>query len=329
MKSKNRQDLVRLRSDRKIYRISEILAGMTPPLDYDFAMLFFAGLAAVGSTNTLTNALKSVRMTKEVRAYVERGLFWLDYFYHAEHFLRDTLKLDTEVDNEQKSDDERKVGAYPYIPFPRDQFCFALNSVIGKRDEMGVRPPKKFIDVGCGIADKLILAEMLGLDAYGIEYNDMTCTIGRDNLTKFFMSLPEYSHWVKNQEDGSVTVEKNHFSKSKVDDVVITDRIIHGNALEFDFSPFDVIYMYRPMADNENMTKLWKQVFKTMHTGAVAYDVTDSVAPARKAMEQLAKQDANKYTFPSDDIGSSYPPAYLLTNLAEHPFRAFPVKDKP
>lgn len=67
-------------------------------------------------------------------------------------------------------------------------------------------------------------------------------------------------------------------------------NIIEGDALELDYSEYDVIYMYRPIANYDLMTALQRRVMTTMKAGAVYVCVG-----------QNNSDDSNNTLFPSLD----------------------------
>jgi hypothetical protein len=57
---------------------------------------------------------------------------------------------------EEKSEEEKEIAAYEYIPYSRTGFVKLVKVVKNKFK------PKHFIDIGCGIGDKVLLAYLFG-----------------------------------------------------------------------------------------------------------------------------------------------------------------------
>lgn len=143
------------------------------------------------------------------------------------------------VGPEKHQQTEPKPGYYPYIALYPMQFISLINRAIQLRNESKIaevtRKPSgltKFIDVGCGIGDKVYIArEILQLDASGIEY------------------IPETA------------------AKARA---VMPDAKIHeGDAFDFDFGEYDLIYMYRPICDVKLYRQLYMHIAQTARIGAV------------------------------------------------------------
>jgi hypothetical protein len=127
---------------------------------------------------------------------------------------------------------------YPYIPLDYGMF-FRL---LGCLEKVG-----KFIDVGCGIGDKVLTANLVfGAEAEGIEYTPQTYYIGKYYLDK----LGKYpvTHWDSKPPE---------------------TKLIFGDAFDHDFKKYDTIYLYHPICDEQLMHKLYLHIFKTMKNGAV------------------------------------------------------------
>lgn len=100
----------------------------------------------------------------------------------------------------------RQDGSFKYIPYKYEKFIELL------KDKKG-----KFLDVGCGIGDKVMIAKELGFDAHGIEKDK-----------KLFKIADKYLFNIKNID-----------------------------AFGFDdYDKFDVIYMYKPYEDEKKLKQL-------------------------------------------------------------------------
>lgn len=128
----------------------------------------------------------------------------------------------------RQSEYEREQGFYHYIGMSVEGFLHYMNPVpdIAQR---------RFIDVGCGIGDKLIAARLLlGIkDVSGVEYNNATFGVAQKLAGK------------------------------------IANRLIHDDAFNVDFSTWDLIYMYHPMQNDTAQADLWRHCVRTMPEGGI------------------------------------------------------------
>ena len=116
---------------------------------------------------------------------------------------------------------------FHYIPYNLESFYRILEFFKQNYPQFN-----NFIDVGCGIGDKLLIAKNLfNYNVTGIEYSSYTYKIA--------------------QEVG----DKYDFN------------VVNIDAFDFDFSPFNLIYMYSPIRDNELMNKLHDKVLCELNKG--------------------------------------------------------------
>lgn len=108
------------------------------------------------------------------------------------------------------------------------------------RDRLG-EGRLKFCDVGSGIGTKLFLADHMGFEPQGIELNEQYVNISRRLFS-------EYS-------------------------------VQHLNALDADFSPYDVVYSYRIAKDDNMQEQVNKHIVDSMKDGAIyfANDTKDTL----------------------------------------------------
>lgn len=119
--------------------------------------------------------------------------------------------------------------SYGWIPFPADCFVEILTDAFRA---LGNETGKSFLDVGCGIGTKVLLAATM-FDAHGIE-------ISEEHL--------ELSHRLG----------------------CPTNRTFKADALDYNgYHRFDFIYFYRPIRDEEIQTCLEEHIRKSMKVGAV------------------------------------------------------------
>lgn len=89
----------------------------------------------------------------------------------------------------------------------------------------------KFLDIGCGIGNIVLLANILGFDAYGLEYKKEIYDIAKSLAGK--------------------------------------NNIFKGNMATFEkYSEYDVLYYYEPMCDGRAMEKFAIKLAKAMKVGA-------------------------------------------------------------
>ena len=136
--------------------------------------------------------------------------------------------------------DESRKDYYPYIPLHPMRFLNVLKSL---RLLFGHR--ESFIDVGCGIGEKVLLAHHTEMfdKCYGIEYSS-------------------YTHDI---------------AKSKIEPIIGSNTIIYGDAFAHDFSTYDTIYMYCPIQNPDTMLRLLEYIYKTMREDAIIIFFNGSV----------------------------------------------------
>ena len=178
--------------------------------------------------------------------------------------MRNYFDLDTTINHFEQalnplSDAEIKAheakGAFRYIPYRINAFLEQLQVAITARSILG--KGLKFIDVGCGIGTKVLLAQLQGCEAYGLEINPKYVAVAR-------RLLPDI---------GPFDTPKSRCLKRKR----AVPRIIRGDALTFDYSPYDIIYFYCPQRKVSNgkgmmvsfEMQLEEQILKTATPGSV------------------------------------------------------------
>jgi len=137
-----------------------------------------------------------------------------------------------------------KDGGYTCIHLHLDQFMSAMRSLV---TYMNWKPKHlrrlKFIDVGCGVGQKVFVAHLLGFDSYGLEL--------RKELV---------------EEAKNVTANLHMFKTDRC----ATNFFMLGDALKFkNYSDYDVIYFYCPLFKHELQVKLEKRVQTQAKKGAI------------------------------------------------------------
>jgi hypothetical protein len=164
---------------------------------------------------------------------------------------------------EEKSKKEMENGYYKYIPYSRDSF---INLVV---DIQKKNKAKRFIDVGSGIGDKVILAYIFGNfdKVSGVELNETTY-----HVSKYFL------------EGGMLPFEKrkDYFKDKKELEPKTKINLLNVDAFDYDFSNDDFIYMYVPISTSSIMHKLHLKILKEMPIKGIIVDVgaNDSIQSA-------------------------------------------------
>lgn len=140
--------------------------------------------------------------------------------------------------NHRQDDVEIERGYYQYVGLEPRSFRKLLDDAA---PELEKRASMSFIDVGSGIGDKVYLAHKLGFgEVTGIEYNTYTHAIAKATMARIGLT---------------------------------SATLLRGDAIEHDYSPYDVIYMYRPIEGVRYLTLLLERVLDTMKPGATTVDV--------------------------------------------------------
>src|SRR5579859_1239297 len=133
-----------------------------------------------------------------------------------------------------------KDGGYKCINLDIYDFLTSMQLAIKHLKLTGKqRGEIKFIDVGCGVGEKVYLADMLGFDAYGLEL--------RDPLIKRAMKLFHALQIFKSEP-----------------------FFLQGNALKFtEYSDYDIIYFYCPLFDIDLEKQMEKRIAVQGKSGAL------------------------------------------------------------
>ena len=155
----------------------------------------------------------------------------LDTIYPAS--VRSSVWSETKPDNER---DNHAYIAYDHTRFAR---------IISKWSRE-LRGDVNFIDVGCGIGDKLLMARYF-VDRIksitGVEINAHTY-----NLGEFFTK--QVRKWLNTPF-----------------------TVIEGDAFDIDYEEYNLIYMFRPIAGNKRMCELYKHILETMPVDGMMIEV--------------------------------------------------------
>lgn len=123
----------------------------------------------------------------------------------------------------------------------------------------------KFLDIGCGIGNVVLLAQHIGFDAYGLEYNKKICNIARKIVGKY--------------------------------------HIFSGDMTEFKkYGEYDILYYYLPMNSRTAMAKFDEKLIKEVKPGAYVipyggYSSTIHLFTESKEFEEVKLQKAETTVF--------------------------------
>ena len=140
--------------------------------------------------------------------------------------------------------------AFPYIPFPNRDFIRAL-TLVKKHFPNAL----SFCDVGCGIGTKVALARAYGFKASGVELRKKYIK----EAEKLYL---EYRDSIK---------------------------LFHQNAMDHNYSQYDVIYYYRPIPCDKLMRKLVSLIFDQMEAGSIVMSAGVSHGSIGKSIVKLTK----------------------------------------
>lgn len=143
---------------------------------------------------------------------------------------------------ERKDSVAKDQHHYPYIAFSPLFFADRVEWLLNKYPHLR---KTKFIDIGCGIGDKVLIAKVLfDLDAYGVEYTPFSHSVGT---------------WCLHHE-------------------YMDNRLILGNAFDMDYGDYGFIYTYSPMVSASAMYSLYEHVVKTVPARTVWLEVLEHMA---------------------------------------------------
>jgi len=153
-----------------------------------------------------------------------------------------------------------KTQAYVCIHLPATSFVQAMLEALNHltpryetHERYGypskVQTPFKFLDVGCGVGQKVYMAQRLfeHIEAFGLELRPEHVQIARETLTKYMMN------------------HRNSCELSFKDENIIQDNAITFNR----YSEFDIIYFYCPSSDDKTEIELERSIARGAKVGAV------------------------------------------------------------
>jgi SAM-dependent methyltransferase len=146
----------------------------------------------------------------------------------------------------------RRTGNYKTEPdaYQESHFHYIAFSPVNFIQRLKVfgcfRKTGKFLDIGCGLGEKVFLAHVFGQFSRcdGLEYDAKTFAVAEFLLDRI--------------------QPRDHYPI----------KLIQGDALAFDdYGDYEVVYMYRPMRDHGLMRKLMRRVAAQIKPGAIMLDV--------------------------------------------------------
>lgn len=131
---------------------------------------------------------------------------------------------------------------FSYAPLDIQAFCAFLEQARKLADAPYERMPR-FLDVGCGVGTKLVLARRFGFDAYGIE----ACAGYAEAAKK----VAEYC----GEPDAA-------------------EKVFHVDAFDMTcYDRYDVVYFSRLINDNARQAQLEQHIYKRLRPGALVIPV--------------------------------------------------------
>lgn len=129
--------------------------------------------------------------------------------------------------------------AYPYIPYDLASYVelmVDLHHLLKEDPKLavdGTHRPVRFLEVGCGMGRNLLLLKRSGMPfvVEGIDCAEQYLELGR-----------------------------KHFGLDR--------ELIHHDARTFDYSPYDVVYVYRPFRDDAMELGLERRIMNQLRPGA-------------------------------------------------------------
>lgn len=138
-----------------------------------------------------------------------------------------------------------KKGYFHYIPSGCGSFIRDFLS-------SGFNKGKRFIDIGCGIGDKTLIASMLSkMECHGLEY----CS----NYITYVKGLYRYSY-----------VEPDYLSNFNPNNLKVGDAFNYKK-----FGEFDRIYTYTPVENLDKRKKFYQHILLQLKPGTMWLEVGD------------------------------------------------------
>ena len=171
-------------------------------------------------------------------------------------------KANERIGNSKAEKRDRVVesdGGYKCIHLSIEEFISSVSAMLKKQ---GIDDEKvnqlTFLDIGCGVGQKVYLAKVFGFQSYGLELREELIKEGK-RLFKKLRIITEYDTYDNiGRHDTYDNIGRHDFV------------FIQGNALTFpDFAKFDVMYFYCPLFDNKLQVAMELHLAKTAKVGAI------------------------------------------------------------
>ena len=143
---------------------------------------------------------------------------------------------------------------YPCIPLHTSRF---LELVRGALDIYKGKEKTRFIDAGCGVGDKVVLASMFFDYSCGVELSRFIASCGRS-----------------------------------INRLSSRDELLEGDITTFDFSPYNIVYAYNPIQTYDGMYDFFKNLVKTASPGTVC--MFANVDTGGQALDKVRKLKIGK-----------------------------------
>lgn len=248
----------------------------------------------LGTVKRFKEFLDSLGIDARVHLLKYLGDFLITMTYGRNtQFFSDLDKTLERSNGKDKTQKDQKH--YPYIAYDTNGFVSVLSAI---HEKFGTR--KSFIDVGCGIGDKVLLAWLSGIfdECVGIEYEGFTSLIGeRIAQNRLSNSRPEV--YIK---DGAIR-SREGYSFTKYKTVPIDFGIVNGDAFDINYKRFDTVYLYHPIADQKCMQLLYLHIFKTLPKKAILLEMMqdnglkDAVEEINQARFRLPPNNSRTYFY--------------------------------
>lgn len=165
------------------------------------------------------------------------------------------------------------TGRYHYVPFSRRAFIGAATQVRRLLRSSGrSKHPPRFVDLGCGLGDKVVIAGAMGFDALGVEIDPRLVAAGRRLY------------------DLRRDLEVQHAPGDGPEPRAPMIRIRRGDVLDVDFGRFEVIYFWRPFADESRQADLERRIWRGVSRGSFVVAVW-GVTPKPRNVELVRRMD--------------------------------------
>lgn len=167
--------------------------------------------------------------------------YYVAAFKLMSRMLSGIFSVESSIAGERKTKEQKRRGHYHFIPqdirtvVPQLFAAWHLFNYLNPyRDR-----PIKFLDCGAGVGNVVMMADCVGFEAYGIEYNPETVRRGRALMKKFGFANPK-------------------------------KMLLQDDLLEFnDYDKFDILYLYCPMSDTDKERKFEYRLLEKMRKGAI------------------------------------------------------------